>query len=69
MLNEILSEEQLDDVNGGGASSWIRAIGGCALAGVAIAASIVTVNPGLAVAGGAAFITGVSGIADVAEGK
>ena len=69
LKDEILSEEELDDVKGGGAGTIIKAVGGTFLGIVAIGASIATANPGLAVAGGAALITGVSGIADAVEGK
>ena len=69
LMDEILNEEELDAIAGGSVGSVIRAVGGTFLGVVAIGASIVTANPGLAVAGGAALITGVSGIADIAEGK
>ena len=66
---EMMSVEELDAVNGGGAGTIIKAVGGTFLGIVAIGASVLTANPGLAVAGGAALITGVSGIADATEGK
>ena len=69
LMEEILGEEELENVDGSSSGTIIRAIGGTFLGVVAIGASVLTANPGLAVAGGAALVTGVSGIADAVEGK
>ena len=69
LMDEILNDEELDAVNGGDMGSVIRGVGGTWLGAVAIVFSVATCNPALAVAGGAALITGASGIADTVEGK